>query len=306
MGIANIIPGVSGGTIALITNIFDELLNSLKKFDKKALTFLVKFKFKDFAKHTNLNFIILVFGGIVFSMAVLSIIFKILFEARENDINGYYEQIFAFFFGLILASVYYVGIRISKWNSKILLLFLIGTGTAILLTTYSIWTDLPAPEENKNLIYIFICGMVAVIGMLLPGISGSMILMIMGNYDLLMVETINNISTLQGDAETTIRLIVFIIGAIFGLVACAKVVSWLFNKFKNHVLSVLTGFILGSLFAVWPWVERNGDSIFQKNPITGYKVPENLDNMTILCFALALIGYYVVMKIESTALKNEK
>ena len=79
MGIANIIPGVSGGTIALITNIFDELLNSLKKFDKKALTFLVKFKFKDFSKHTNLNFIILVFGGIVFSMAVLSIIFKILF-----------------------------------------------------------------------------------------------------------------------------------------------------------------------------------------------------------------------------------
>ena len=169
------------------------------------------------------------------------------------------------------------------------------------------WTDLTPPSENDNIIYIFICGMVAIVGMLFPGISGSMILMIMGNYDLLMVETLNNITTLQADTETVIRLLVFILGALFGMIAFARIVAWMFKKFRDHILSILTGFILGSLMAVWPWVIREGDNpAFQKNPITQYILPSELDAMTILCIILACLGYYAVMKIESAALNSEK
>ena len=178
MGVANVIPGVSGGTVALITEIYEELINSLKSFDLKAVKLLLKGQFKEFTVHTNLYFLISVFGGSVFSMFSVAKLFEFLFEF-------YPEELWSFFFGLILASVYYVGIRVGIWKIRSYVFFIIGTAIAVSLALLS------PSSESTNLVYIFNNGVIGVTGMLLPGLSGSFILILMGNYKLLMVDSLS-------------------------------------------------------------------------------------------------------------------
>ena len=278
MGVANVIPGVSGGTIALITEIYEELINSLKSFDLKALKLLLKGQFKEFTVHTNLYFLISVFGGSVFSMFSVAKLFEFLFEF-------YPEELWSFFFGLILASVYYVGIRVGIWKIRSYVFFIIGTAIAVSLALLS------PSSESTNLVYIFICGVIGVTGMLLPGLSGSFILILMGNYKLLMVDSLSK--SLKFNIDSISYLLVFILGSFVGLFGFSHIISWLFKRFKDCVLSLLTGFILGSLLIIWPWKE-----VAENRLITSWYLPE-LNSSTILAISLMLIGFYVVVKLET-------
>lgn len=234
MGAANVIPGVSGGTIALITGIFERLIDAIKSFDGKAVKLLLKFDFKTFAKHTDLVFLISIFAGVGLAIVSLARLFDFLF-------NNYPAYIWSFFFGLVLASVYFVGKTVHSWKIASLLSFVAGTAIAAVVTFMT-----PA-TENANFFYLMLCGVVAVCSMILPGLSGSFVLILLGNYQLVAIDAINN-------RDFSILMPV-LIGAVVGLIAFSHFLSWLLKKYKDQTIALLTGFILGSLSILWPWKE---------------------------------------------------
>ena len=287
MGIANVIPGVSGGTIALITGVYEELINSLKSFDNKALKLITSIDIIGFIKHTNLYFLIAVFGGSIVSVFSIASLFKYLFI-------HYPILIWAFFFGLIIASIYFVGKRISKWNTTTIFSLAIGTLVAISLSFMT-----PA-SENDNLFFVFICGIIGISGMMLPGLSGSFILILMGNYELLMVTAITELNILL--------LSVFFLGSAFGLMSFSHILSWVFKHYKNQTLALLTGFILGSLSIIWPWKEvAESISIKGKEKIIAYNwyFPNELNTETILAILLVLVGILSVYVLENFAIDKK-
>ena len=287
MGIANVIPGVSGGTIALITGIYEDLINSLKSFDKKALNLIISIDIKGFIKHTNLYFLLAIFGGSIVSVFSIASLFKYLFI-------HYPILIWAFFFGLIIASIYFVGKRITKWNTTTIFSLTLGTIIAISLSFVT-----PA-SENDNLFFVFICGIIGISGMMLPGLSGSFILILMGNYELLMVTAVTELNI--------ILLSIFFIGSAFGLISFSHILSWVFKHYKNQTLALLTGFILGSLSVIWPWKEVAESIIIKgKEKIITYNwyLPNELNTETILAIVLILAGILSVYCLENFA-ENKK
>lgn len=281
MGIANIIPGVSGGTIALITRIYEEFIVSLKSFDLKALKMLLSFKIKKFIKYTNFYFLLAVLGGSTFSMISIAKILGKLFD--ENPIS-----VWSFFFGLILASVYYVGCRVEKWKLGPILFFIIGTGFAISLTFLS-----NSPIHNESLLYVFICGVVGVSGMLIPGLSGSFILILMGTYELLMIESLSN------PINNIVILNIFILGSIVGLILFSHVIAWFLKYFKDYILALLTGFILGSLIIIWPWQNCIEETNTKIKCLEYEKYIPELDLSLLPSVLLMILGYLLVMKLET-------
>ena len=280
MGIANVIPGVSGGTIALITGIYEELINSLKSFDKIALKHLLKFRIKAFINHTNLLFLITVFGGSIFSVFSIANLFKFLF-------NNYPLYIWAFFFGLILISVFFVGKRIKKWDRLSLLSLIIGTIVAISFSNIS------PLNENDNLLFVFFCGIIGISGMMLPGLSGSFILILLGNYELLLVKAVT-------DLNITI-LTIFFLGSLFGLLFFSHILSWLLKKYKDQTLATLTGFIAGSLMLIWPWKEVSKSIIIEdKVKVIDYTLflPKQMNEENIIATIMIFLGVLSVYIIE--------
>ncbi len=288
MGIANVIPGVSGGTIALITEIYEDLINSLKSFDKKSLHYIIHLKFNRFIQYTNLYFLITVFGGSIVSVFTIASLFEYLF------IN-YPVLIWSFFFGLIIASIYFIGKRIRKWDYIIFTFLIIGIGIALYLSFLS-----PA-NENNNLFFVFLCGIIGISGMMLPGLSGSFILILMGNYELLMVKAVTNLNVTL--------LTIFLLGSVFGLITFSHMLAWLLKNHKNLILALLTGFILGSLRILWPWKEI-AESIIIDNQekIISYNwyFPSSLNIETILAFILILLGAISVYLLENIDIRNTK
>lgn len=281
VGLANIIPGVSGGTIALITGIFERLINSIKSFGISSLTLLIRGKFKEFAEQTDLYFLISLFAGVIIAIVAIAHIFGLLFEK-------YPVFIWSFFFGLILASVYFVGKTVTNWKISVVIIFIIGTIIAVMFAFLS-----PARQDD-NFFYLVLCGVVAISSMILPGLSGSFVLILLGNYQLVAIDAINN-------RDFNILLPV-LIGAIIGLVAFSHVISWVFKKFKDHTISILTGFILGSLVIIWPWkipVEKMfGDKL---KPIGyDYFLPELNTEFSIAIF-LMLLGIFSIWIMERSA-----
>jgi len=281
MGVANVIPGVSGGTIALITEIYEDLINSLKSFDKKAFQLLLSFNIKDFITHTNFYFLTAVFSGSIVSVFTVASLFKYLFE-------NYPILIWAFFFGLIVASIIYVGKRIKTWSKATIISLLIG---AIVSISISFMT--PA-TENSNLFFVFLCGIVGISGMMLPGLSGSFILILMGNYKLLMVTAVTELNV--------ILLGVFFLGSAFGLMSFSHILAWVLKKYKDETLGILTGFIIGSLSIIWPWKEIAESLIVNgKEKVISYNsyFPSEFNTQTLLAFALMILGYFLVYLLES-------
>ena len=282
MGAANVIPGVSGGTIALITGIFEKLIDSIKSFNLKALKLLFTGRFKDFAKHINLVFLIAVFLGIGISIITFAKLLDYLFL-------NYTVYIWSFFFGLILASVYFVGKTISKWSLSVILTFIIGTAIAVTITLMT-----PA-TENPALWYLFICGIIAACCMILPGLSGSFILIILGNYQLVMINAINDLN---------IRILApVVIGAFFGLLVFSHFLSWIFKKFKDHTISLLSGFILGSLAILWPWKNEIIGTFSGKVKVVGYtwNLPGTFNMEVIFSIGLMVLGVILIWLIEKLA-----
>lgn len=288
MGAANVIPGVSGGTIALVTGIFEPLIDSLKSFNLVAVKLLFTGQWRNLAQHINLQFLIAVFSGIAISILSLAKLLDYLFRVHPI-------LVWAFFFGLILASVYYVGKTIKKWRPSVYFNFIVGTAVALLITFFK-----PA-QENDQLLYLLVCGVVAVCSMILPGLSGSFILVLMGNYQLVMLDAVNNL-------DFSI-LIPVVIGAGFGLLAFSHLLSWIFKKYKDQTIALLSGFMLGSLLILWPWknevysvdlagnilTSRSGDNLLE-----GYEflMPDFSLTQTWFAIACVLLGFLTIFLIE--------
>lgn len=309
MGAANVIPGVSGGTIALITNIYEELIDSLKSFNLNAFQLLVKGQFQALHSQLNLNFLVPIILGIVVSILSLAKLFDYL-------LIEFPAHTWAYFFGLVLASVYYVGLKVKEWNWKIILILILGTIIALTISFVS-----PSPTEDSSYFYIFICGLIGICGMILPGLSGSYILMLMGNYHLLMVKSINSISEFvqalasgnlttflaSPNFELLIYFIIFLIGSVVGLIAFSNIISWVFNKYHDATLALLTGFVFGSLSIIWPWkkeifssevIDRHGEPL-----LLGYEryLPSVWGLNEIFVLVFMLIGVLSIIVVEYLA-----
>ena len=264
-GSANVIPGVSGGTIALITGIFERLINALKSFNLTAIKLFFKGNLKGFFKHTDFGFLVSVGCGVLVAVISIARLFEFLF--REYPI-----YLWSFFFGMILVSIYYVGITIKQINIKTIIAFLVGTAIALFIAFGT-----PA-KENSNLIYLIICGAVATCSMILPGLSGSFVLVLMGNYQLIMIDAVNNL-----DLQI---LLPVLFGGIVGLLAFSHLLSWIFKNYRDITIAALTGFILGSMPIIWPWKNDIITYYGSESKVTGYDYyfPEiNIE------FAIALV-----------------
>ena len=286
MGVANVIPGVSGGTIALITNIYEELINTLRSFDRKALELLFSFKMKELAKHTNLYFLTAIFSGSIVSVFTIASLFEYLFA-------NYPILIWSLFFGLIVASVIFVGKRVQNWNVKSTIALILGTTVAMSLSFVE-----PA-TENSNLLFVFICGIIGISGMMLPGLSGSYILILLGNYKLLMVTAVT---------ELDISLLgIFFLGSVFGLISFSHLLSWVLTRYKDATLALLTGFILGSLNIIWPWKQiTKSIKINDEVKIIAYNsnLPAEIDSNTLFAIILMIAGFVLVYLLENSS-KNK-
>jgi len=284
MGAVNAIPGVSGGTIAMITGIFERIINSLKSFDISATKMLLKGNFREFARHTDLFFLINVVVGNVVAIVSLAKLFEILFR-------DYPTYIWAYFFGLVFASVFFLG-KTIKWRIRDIAFFLFGT-------TIAAYISIATPAvENENFFYLMICGAIAICCKILPGTSGAFVLVLMGNYRLIMVDSINY---LRFDI-----LIPFIVGAIVGIIPFSHFLSWLLKRFRNPTTAILTGFILGSLGTLWPWKESITETFGTKEVITAFEW--NLPQMNTTCLiaiAYCILGIFTIYIIELLA-KNIK
>lgn len=250
MGAANVIPGVSGGTIALITGIFERLINAIKSFDIFAMKLLFSGKFKEFASHVDLYFLISLFAGVGIAVVSLAKLFKFLFE-------NYPIYIWAFFFGLVLASIYFVGKTVKKWSLSSVISLAVGTAIAVSISVLT-----PA-SENGSFYFLLICGVVAICSMILPGLSGSFVLILMGNYQLVMINAVS-------EFKLSVLLPV-VIGAGGGLVLFSHFLSWLLKKYHNQTIALLTGFIAGSLGILWPWKETITKLFGEKEKTVGFK-----------------------------------
>jgi putative membrane protein len=281
VGIANIIPGVSGGTIALITGIFERLIHALKSVDIQALKLLFRGKWRAFAARTDLYFLSAVFSGAIVAIVLLARIFGFLFAE-------YPVYIWSFFFGLILASVYFVGKTVEHWRLSVYLFFIIGTTTAML------FTFLTPATENNNFFYLMICGVVAVCSMILPGLSGSFVLILLGNYQLVAIDAINN-------RDFTI-LFPVLIGAVLGLVGFSHLLSWVFKRFRDQTIAALTGFILGSLGVIWPWKDPIEQTFGDKMKVVGYNylMPE-LNTEFVIAVIVMFLGVLSIWLMERNA-----
>lgn len=293
MGAANVIPGVSGGTIALITGIFERLIDAIKSFDATAIKLLFKGKIKDLIKYVDFYFLVAVFFGMVASVVSLAKLLEFLFA-------NYPIYVWAFFFGLILASVYFVGKTIEKWTISVVITFLIGTAAAIVISVLN-----PA-AQNDSFYYLIICGVVAICSMILPGLSGSFILILLGNYELVMIQAVNDLD---------FKIIVpVMIGAVGGLIAFSHILSWIYKKYKDQTISTLTGFILGSLAILWPWkhqiykLDEAGNLLLKDGEkiVQGYTryIPESFNTEVVIAVVLMICGIITISLIEKVAIKQ--
>lgn len=231
MGAADAVPGVSGGTIAFITGIYQELIHSIKLCGPEALGVLFKQGIKAAWLHINGTFLLSLVVGIMISALTLS-------RAVVYLLDTHPELLWSFFFGLILAAIWSLVRHIEKWNLPILFAFALGTAIAYGVTIITPTSIEPTP------VYFFLSGMLAICAMILPGISGAFILLLLGMYGPVMLA----IKEFQFGI-----LVIFAAGCLVGLLSFSRVLDWMFTSFKNVTLALLGGFMLGSLNKVWPW-----------------------------------------------------
>lgn len=295
VGAANVIPGVSGGTIALLTGIFEELINSIKSIDLQAVRLLLTGRFRQFTERTNFFFLLAVFGGAVASIFTLARVLEYLFL-------NYPVFTWAYFFGLILASVYFVGKTVGKWTLPVVLFFLAGTLLAAGITYMN-----PA-TQNENFFYLVLCGVVAVCSMILPGLSGSFVLILMGNYELVAIDAINHFRL---DI-----LLPMLIGIVAGLIAFSHFLSWIYKKFRDQTLASLVGFIMGSLVILWPWkheiyrIDALGNPVISKSGdfiVQSYErfIPSEINEEVLIAVLMMIAGIITLLGIEFLSQKKQ-
>ena len=239
MGAADVIPGVSGGTIAFMTGIYEELVGSINSINGEAVKLLFSGKFKAFWKHINGNFLLSLVAGILISILSLAKLMTYL-------LTNHPIQTWAFFFGLIVASSIFILKGISGWKFKDIVMLILGIIIGVVVCT------LTPTQTPDGLWFIFICGAIAICAMILPGISGSFILLILGKYEY-MLGTITKITSGDGRLLDFAVILIFVVGALIGILAFSRFLHWLLARYHRATLLVLAGFIIGSLVKVWPW-----------------------------------------------------
>lgn len=274
MGAADVIPGVSGGTIAFITGIYDEFVGSIARIDTEAVRLLMKGKIRDFWTHINGWFLLSVVAGIGVSVVSLAGLMQML-------LSDYPIQTWAFFFGLIVASSIFILRGISGWKAREVLLVIFGVILGAVVCTLS-------PTQTPDALwFIFLSGAIAICAMILPGISGSFILLILGKYQYIM-GCISGLVAGQDFDHNLLILCVFGIGAVTGILGFSKFLHWLLARWNKETLIVLAGFIIGSLVKVWPW--SNAEAMQQVEATGSMHIGGAV--------AFALVGFCLVSGIE--------
>lgn len=284
MGAADVVPGVSGGTIAFISGIYEELISTISGVKLSLISTWKKEGFRAMWNELNGNFILALFAGILISVFSLMRVAKYMLENHPI-------LIWSFFFGLVVASIWYVGSQIPKWNFKTATALLIGAAVAFYIVS------LPPLAANASGIFIFLSGAIAICAMILPGISGAFILVLLGAY--------KGITEAAHDFDFKI-LGIFAAGAVVGLLSFSKLLKWLFVHYTNLTLAVLTGFIAGSLNKIWPWKETLETANFGDKEVVlreASVLPWNFmgEPKTLYAILLMLAGFFLIIILERLA-----
>ncbi|MCG6188911.1 DUF368 domain-containing protein [Maribellus maritimus] len=286
MGAADVVPGVSGGTIAFITGIYEELINSIKSINLNALKLILSGKIADFWKAINGTFLVCVLLGIGISVFSLA-------KGLKYLLDNHPVLVWSFFFGLIVASAIYVARTIKKWDISTVV-----AGIAGIIVAYFITVITPA-EANTTTWFIFVSGAIAICAMILPGISGSFILVLLGMYKFVL-DAVGNLQIAV--------ILTFMVGAAIGIITFSNILSWLLKKFHNQTIAVLAGFMVGSLNKVWPWkqvtetfTDRHGEikPLVEVNILPGTYEQITGDNALLVgAILLAVAGFAIIFIIE--------
>lgn len=289
MGAADVVPGVSGGTMAFILGIYEELLDSIRAFlSPAAFMLVIKLKWKEAFNTLPWPFLLTLFTGIMTAIFTLA-------KFLEWMLNNRPELLWSFFFGLVAASILTVIKRVKNWNAAAFVAVIVGA-----IAAWIIVGMVPA-EMTHNPLFLFVSGFIAICAMILPGISGSFILVLLGQYEYIL-SAVNN--------RDFITLALVAAGAVVGLGTFAQVLGWLFKRYHDVTVAVLIGFMAGSLRKIWPWKEtlsfmtdRHGEMV----PIEQINVlPPGLTSEVMLAILLAIIGFALVMAIEYVGTRKEK
>jgi len=309
MGAANKVPGVSGGVVAFVAGFYEEFIYSLKRVNKTALKLLLGGRFSSFFHYINGRFLSLLFLGMIISYFSVS---KIL----DYFLSHYELFVWSTFFGMIIGSIYYINKAFKNWTFKNIVSLIIGAAVGLGISFLN-----PA-KENDNLIFVFFCGIISVSGMTLPGFSGSFILILLGNYVLLLVDSVNalydtfaeifagDFSFYQNYRRLSLLkvLAVFTLGSVTGLVTFSHLLSYVLKYYRNITIASIMGFIIGSLGVVWPWkrtvfkAESSGEFLLDSR---GEKIIENyerfipeLSSETLIAFLFISLGISIVLALE--------
>ncbi|MEX0290503.1 MAG: DUF368 domain-containing protein [Flavobacteriaceae bacterium] len=310
MGAANKVPGVSGGIVAFVVGFYEEFIYSLRKINLKAFKLLFNGRFKSFYQYINGQFLWLLIFGMLVSYFSVSKLLDFFLEKKELFV-------WAAFFGMIIGSIYYIAKDFHHWNKRTITAGILGLMVGISISFLS-----PA-RENDNLLFIFLCGIISVSGMTLPGLSGSFILILLGNYVLLLVDSVNALydtfaEVFRGDfsfvqnqkrLDTLKILAVFTAGSATGLVTLSHILGYVLKHFKHITTAVIIGFITGSLGVVWPWkktmymtdeqgkamLDSNGDKI-----ITNYEryFPDLAQQETWWAIVFIILGIFILLGLD--------
>jgi len=294
MGAADVVPGVSGGTIAFITGIYEELVHSIKNINYATISTLWKEGIPSFWKAVNGSFLVSVVGGIMISVLTLARVLEFLLENHP-------VLIWSFFFGLIIGSAIFVARTIEKWNAGTVISLLLGIAVAWIITSIT-----PA-ETTEAYWFIFLSGALAICAMILPGISGSFILLLLGKYQFILAAlNEGNISVIA----------VLLVGAFTGIISFSHLLSWLLKKYHHLTIALLSGFMIGSLNKIWPWketIEEYLDShgiaqpLVQKNILPGrFEELSGTNPQLLWAVLLGLAGFLLIFAFEAISKTSKK
>lgn len=304
MGMANKIPGVSGGIIALAAGFYEELIYSFSRFDGQAFNALRKQGFTAFYRHVNGRFLLFLFSGVGISFFSISLLLDVVLQTHPKQVMGG-------FLGMILASVYFIGKKEEKFQASHAINLTLGILFGFLL----LWIN--PGTENDHWLFVFFCGMISITGMTLPGLSGSLLILILGNYNLLLVDAVNGLfftltDMVQGNGmgladEERRRLlgvfVFFTLGSAFGLVVFSKLLNYLMKHYRRKLISLLMGFIIGSLGAVWPWTHKTLQENDQLNTMlttqhSTFYLPKEWSSTTTSILIFIFLGALLVTLLE--------
>ena len=284
MGAANVFP-ISSGTVSLVLGVFERFINSINSLRIKNFKLLFHGEFRQFVRRTDFKFFLTIVLGLIAGMVLTAIFLK-------QTLNSYKVYTWSFFIGLIIASVIYVMKNIDKVNVKNILLALAGMAFSFFLSIKS------NPYPNESFLYLFLCGIIGATGMVVPGVSGSHLMLLMGNYELIVTKGIPELTRAATFVDGARIIVPFVLGALVSIVMFSHLLAWLMREFRDSTLSVLAGFMLGSLPVVYPW-KVPGESTYL------FSLP-SWNTELLLAVIMAGLGFATVFILELLARHSEK